>query len=599
MKTNPRLKFGAKGKGGLLLIFGIMVFILVSIGFAVIGFILPLQVHSSMEHEITGSMLPEIRVAFEQSNKTIKEELDAKRDATLARAKTAFSAQKAATGTALIKTILPLMEEYDVDGAAQVLQDAMDADSSIAGIRYRLQTDDPMVVVGDTSAAGLLPFKVAEKNEFADVELTLLVAPDLLALTEQEEKASFEKIEKVRAEAAQALEQQVLGNARSMQANTVSALQLRVWLLAAVSVLVLVGVISWAMHRVVIVPLAKTKQHLLTLSGGDLTSDFDFHSGNELGEMAHAMNTMVEKLRRIVEKINTSVISVSNHADRLNHTTDTVAQGAKSQVGQTIQAASAITELSVSFEEVTRNSSNALDLAKSSSEMAQSGREIVSKTAQGMASIATTVADSSTLIGELDRNSEEVGRVVNVINGIAEQTNLLALNAAIEAARAGEQGRGFAVVADEVRTLAGRTAEATRDISRTIEKIQSDTGKSVKSMDSVSRQVQGGVEQAEKGLDAMDGIVSSSEESMQMAASIATAVEQQSMTTREVSASVESIAAVSRETDSTCTSMQEAAQELAQLGGELKKAISWFKSITPDGTSMPATVSVLTIVRGD
>jgi len=577
MNTKPRLKFGAKGKGGLLLIFGIMVFILVSIGFAVVGFILPLQVHSSMEHEINGSMLPEIRVAFEQSNQTIKEELDAKRDATLARAKTAFSAQRAAIGTALIKTILPLMEEYDVDGAAQVLQDAMDADNSIAGIRYRLQTDDPLAEIGDTSAAGLLPFKVAEKNEFADVELTLLVAPDLLALTEQEEKASFEKIEKVRAEAALALEQRVLSNAQSMRANTVSALQLRVWLLAAASVLVLVGVISWAMHRVVIVPLARTKQHLLTLSGGDLTSDFDFHSGNELGEMAHAMNTMVEKLRRIVEKINSSVISVSNHADSLNHTTDNVAQGARDQVGQTIQAASAITELSVSFEEVTQNSSNASDLAKSSSEMAQSGREIVSKTVNGMASIASTVADSSALIGELDRNSEEVGRVISVINGIAEQTNLLALNAAIEAARAGEQGRGFAVVADEVRTLAGRTAEATQDISRIIDKIQSDTSKSVKSMDSVSLQVRGGVEQAEKGLKAMDAIVSSSEESMQMAASIATAVEEQSMTTREVSASVESIAAVSRDTDSTCTSMQGAAQELAQLGGELKKAISWFK----------------------
>ncbi len=577
MSKKPGLKSEASGKAGLLPIFGIMVLILMSIGFSFLGIIMPMQVHTSMETEITGSMLPEIRVAFEESNRAIKEELDAKQDATLARVKVVFTAQMQARGTALIKTILPLMEEYDVDGATQVLQDAVDSDSSIAGVRFRLQAGDPIAEIGDTTATGLLPFKLVEKNEFADVEVTLLVAPDLLAQTEQEEKTSFEKIEKVRAEAALALEQRVLDNARSMQDSTVSALRLRVWLLAVVSVVLLVGVILWAMHRVVIVPLARTKQHLLTLSGGDLTSEVRFNSGNELGEMAIAMNTMVENLRRIVAEINASVISVSNHADSLSHTSNAVAHGARDQVGQTVQAASAITELSASFDEVAGSSTNASDLARSSSEMAQSGRKIVSKTAQGMASIATMVAESSELIGELDRSSEEVGRVVNVINGIAEQTNLLALNAAIEAARAGEQGRGFAVVADEVRTLAGRTAEATRDISRMIEKIQSDTSKSVKSMSSVSDQVQNGVEQAEMGLTSMDGIVQSSEDSMQMAASIATAVEQQSMTAREVSASVESIAAVSRETDDASTSMQQAAQELAQLGGELKKTISWFK----------------------
>ncbi|MBL3599909.1 MAG: hypothetical protein JMN25_08570 [gamma proteobacterium endosymbiont of Lamellibrachia anaximandri] len=215
--------------------------------------------------------------------------------------------------------------------------------------------------------------------------------------------------------------------------------------------------------------------------------------------------------------------------------------------------------------------------ARSASEQAQSGRDIVSRTASGMNTIATTVSDSSALISELKRRGEEIGNVINVINGIAEQTNLLALNAAIEAARAGEQGRGFAVVADEVRTLAGRTSEATKEISQMVEKIQLDTSKSVKSMSSVNDQVDSGVELAKKALTAMNKIVQSSDESMQMATSIATAVEQQSATANEVSGSVENMAMVSRETEEANTSMQLAAQELAQLGSDLNTTTSWFE----------------------
>ncbi len=575
IKLGSYLKFG--DRRGLLPIFGITIFLLISASFITLGIILPSQVSSSLEEGINNRLLSGVRNAIAESSHAIKSELDSKKIATLARVKQSFTAQYEANGKALIKTLLPLVENYDFDTAKQILVDAIESNSAIAGIGYRLQAEDKPDVIGDASSQQLLKFKVTEKNSFADVELTLLVAPDLMTQAEEEERSSFGKIEQHMLNANQALEQRILKDANAMQSETLASLRIRVWLLAAVGVVVLVGVTLLVMQRLVIRPLERTKQHLLAIAEGNLTRDFDYHSKNELGEMADAMNTMVANLRRIAAEIDSSVKTISSHADNLNGNTDSMVQGARNQASQATQAASAITELSASFNEVAHSSSSASESANSASNQALAGRDIVSKTASGMASIETKVSDSSTLISDLNRRGEEIGKVVSVINGIAEQTNLLALNAAIEAARAGEQGRGFAVVADEVRTLAARTSGATKEISQMIEMIQVDTGKSVKSMDSVSGQVDAGVNLAEQALAEMDNIVKSSEGSMQMATSIATAVEQQSVTANEVSRNVENMAMVSKETEDASASMQQAAQELTQLGAELSSVISWFK----------------------
>ncbi len=577
MPSGLSLNLKKNNKSGLLLIVGIMIFILISSVFIALGFILPSQVSSSLEEEMNERMLPDIRSALEKSNHSIKLVLDKKRDTTLARVKKAYATQNEAKGKAIIKTILPLVENYDFETVKQILVDAVESDGAIAGIHYRLQSGDKLEAIGDTSSSGLLPFKTIEKNNFADVEITLLISPKQLAQAEEEEKNSFIEIEQHMKQSNQKLEQQIHDNAVTMQSNTIGSMRTQVWLFAVVGVVLLISITLLVMQRLVIIPLNRTRQHLLTLSKGDLTRDFDYHSKNELGEMADAMNIMVENLRRIVTEINSSLSTLTNHTDSLNNNTSDVVQGAQNQAAQAEQAASAITDLSSSFNEVANSSNSASKSASSASQQAKIGRDLVSKTATGMNTVAAKVSESSELIDKLNRRTEEIGNVVNVINGIAEQTNLLALNAAIEAARAGEQGRGFAVVADEVRTLAGRTSEATMEISQMIDKIQTETSQTVKSMDLVNGQVDNGVELANKALEAMDGIVQSSEDSMQMATHIASAVDQQSLSANEVSGSVESMASVSRETQDASTLMQQAIQELTQLGSGLNKTILWFK----------------------
>ncbi|MCP5417996.1 MAG: HAMP domain-containing protein [Chromatiaceae bacterium] len=564
----------------LLPIFGITIFMLISASFIGFSIILPSQVGSSLEEGVNVRLLRGVNSAIEESIGSIKAELAAKQDATLVRIKRAFSDKSEAKGKALIKTLMPLVENYDYETALHILADAVESDNEIAAIRYRLQSNEPTKEIGDSTVDGLLTFTLVEKSSFAELEISLLVLPKMLEMAEQEEKESFARIEHYMLGANKMLEQRVRRESDALKTGIMASTRVRVWLLALFGVALLVGVTLLVMHRLVIVPLERTKRHLLAVADGDLTRDFDYQSGNELGEMAAAMNTMVANQRRIVAEINRSVAILNSHAENLISNCGGVVLGARNQSSQATQAAAAITELSASFNEVAHSCSSACGSARSASEQGQTGRHVVSETARGMNSIASQVSDSSGLITALNRRGEEIGKVVGVINGIAEQTNLLALNAAIEAARAGEQGRGFAVVADEVRTLAGRTSEATREISQMIEKIQADTSQSVQSMSAVTEMVRNGVELAEKALAAMDGVVNSGDSSMQMATTIATAVEQQSVTANEVSGNVESMAQVSRETEAACSSMQRAAQELAELGSELNKAVSWFNVVT-------------------
>ncbi|MDP2381765.1 MAG: methyl-accepting chemotaxis protein, partial [Nitrospirota bacterium] len=227
--------------------------------------------------------------------------------------------------------------------------------------------------------------------------------------------------------------------------------------------------------------------------------------------------------------------------------------------------------------QVAQNSGKAATLAQETVQTAKNGGSVVADTISGMQHLSEAVSNSATIIAELGKSSDQIGEIVRVIEDIADQTNLLALNAAIEAARAGEQGRGFAVVADEVRKLAERTTKATKEIGDMIRQIQHDTRGAVDSMQQGTQKVSGGVELVNKTGEALTRIVQMVSESADMIRQIAVASEEQSVATQQIANDIENVAKVTKESASGANESAKASHDLSQLAVELQGIVGSFK----------------------
>jgi len=311
-------------------------------------------------------------------------------------------------------------------------------------------------------------------------------------------------------------------------------------------------------------------------SKGDLSKETQVRTKDEIGDMAKSVNTMIVNLRRIVEDINTSTNTLASSSEELSATSDDMHKGVNDLASQTEQVVTAMTEVSQTIMDMAQNAGNAADASKDASETAKKGKQIVESTAADMIAIAKTVQEAASTIEELGKSSAMIGEIVTVINGIADQTNLLALNAAIEAARAGEQGRGFAVVADEVRKLAERTGQATKDIALRIASIQNAAVESVNAMKRGSEEVDKGVALAHEASSSLDTIVTASSKAMDMIHRIAAATEQQSAATDEVTQNMEGISSITRQSSSATEQIRASAVDMAKLASGLKEMTSWF-----------------------
>ncbi len=310
---------------------------------------------------------------------------------------------------------------------------------------------------------------------------------------------------------------------------------------------------------------------------GDLTQRLQVNSQDELGELARWFNIFIKKVHDIVAKFSETSENLSNSAKELLDTTHATNNGIMKQQSEINQVASAVTQMSGTVQEIERNVANTASDAERADEQAVQGKEIVTQTMSAIDALAGDIEKASDVITRLQKESDNIGSVLEVIGGIAEQTNLLALNAAIEAARAGEQGRGFAVVADEVRTLASRTQSSTQEIQEMIERLQTGSKEAVLVMEKGRDQAANSVSHAENAGESLTKITAAVAVIKDMSQQIATASHEQSAVTEEINKNIINISQVASQTATDSNKIAENSNELSALSAELRQLISQFK----------------------
>lgn len=311
------------------------------------------------------------------------------------------------------------------------------------------------------------------------------------------------------------------------------------------------------------------------IANGDLTVQFSSNA-SEVGIMA-AMREMTERLRGILAELKSSSDAVSHGSVELSDNSNHISAQMTSQAERAAQIAASATEMSQTVIDIARNASGIANSASDTAHIAQKGSTIVGKTVAESREISSTVNESSRIMASLGDRSKQIGEIVSVINDIADQTNLLALNAAIEAARAGEQGRGFAVVADEVRKLAERTANATAEISEMIRSIQDEVDDAVAAMGKTTTRVEAGVENSLQAGSSLEEIVRSVSDLQSMVQQIASATEEMSSVSEHISGDIEGVASLAKDTSSGAERIARSSSQLSQLATRLQAIVSQFK----------------------
>lgn len=406
---------------------------------------------------------------------------------------------------------------------------------------------------------------------------------DFLALVAKEQALGLNDGEGTMLKLREAI-QQTEANSETMQTLAFDAIHesesrsFNIAIAIFIVITVILCVVTYLIIRSIIEPVERITKVISQIEvNKDLTLRCDDSGQDELSRVAVHFNRMVESFQFLIQQVIESVDTMNQSCEELSKNASIASKGVSKQLSETDMVATAITEMGATIEEIAKNTELAANKASQTHDNAQAGQLGVEHTIGKIQSLARQLNDSATVVGELEKDSATIGSVLDVIRGIAEQTNLLALNAAIEAARAGEQGRGFAVVADEVRSLAMRTQESTEEIAGIIQTLQSRTRSIVQLMEASQKQGTDSAEQASNAGTLLQQINADVTNIMDMSTQIAAAIEEQSMVAAEVNKNVVVIRDIAEESAHAADENAAASDEVKSRAAFLQSAVSKFK----------------------
>jgi len=384
--------------------------------------------------------------------------------------------------------------------------------------------------------------------------------------------AAVKGVDRAASEQMSALVEQLRSEARERAAIINDSAQRTVWigLLVMLGSAILVGLLSlWLVNRSLIEPIRQLIDYVAQLSQGRFAARVDDRRKDELGRLARAANTLRDFLAETIGRLKDNAEELEGASGQLRNLAGDMARGTQDQFQRTDQVATAMHEMSATAQEVARHAAQAAHAADDADHSAQAGEQVMQATIETIAGVNREIAGTAAVIRDLEHDSTRIGKVLEVIRGIAEQTNLLALNAAIEAARAGEAGRGFAVVADEVRSLAQRTAASIAEINQIIDAVQSGAVEAVKAIESGQRRSEEGAEQVQHAGQMLQRITQAVEAIRDMNRQIATAAEEQTSVAEDISRNLIEITRIATANQQAVEHTEQAGQRLHGLSGQL------------------------------
>ena len=364
--------------------------------------------------------------------------------------------------------------------------------------------------------------------------------------------------------------------ARDFQARTANVLQI-IFIALLVAIVLSFLAFMYMVQKNIVAPAHRLVNDLAAMADGDFTGEIMVTSEDEIGQIASSAAKLKEDVGHMVQRINQSVFQLSQSAEEMAHVTEQSNQAMMQQRSETDQVATAMNEMTATVHEVAQNAQLAAESANQANSEVNTGQSVVNESISAVSKLVQQIEQAGDVIHILESDSEQIGSILDVIRGIAEQTNLLALNAAIEAARAGEQGRGFAVVADEVRTLASRTQTSTEEIQAMIEKLQSGAGQAVDAMNQSRSQADVTRDTAAKAGDVLKSITQSVNSINDMNTLIASAAEEQNAVSEEINRNIVSIHQSSEMTSEAASKAAVTSESLREVAEDLKHVVSRLK----------------------